>query len=343
MVQRDRGVSSVVMLMLVVVTLSGCGHRITATLVHSLHGHEGEVLSVAFSPDSSLLASGDATGMIKLWRVDNGSEVNTIKGHEGEVLFVGFSSDGTLIISGGSDQTLKGWRVTDGSLSWVFEYTGKMKAMLVASSKMLLATAESPPSVVTLWDALTGREIRTLKDPCWASDSSVLSMAFTPDGKWIAGSVVPKQLPLFSCVALWKTGDDFAKSLPLPSSLPFGLEIISSLAFSPQGRFLAAEALYSVILWRIEEGIIKDWPKFLAHTSIAYTLTFSPDETLLALCDLDGFVRIWKVPSGEEVSSFVADGCPLAFAPNGQLLASGSTKQEQENTKKTVKIWRLSR
>lgn len=40
MAQKDRGVSFVAMLMLVVVTLSGCSHRITVTPVHLLYYEE---------------------------------------------------------------------------------------------------------------------------------------------------------------------------------------------------------------------------------------------------------------------------------------------------------------
>lgn len=321
---------------LLISLLSGCSQRITVTLIHVLHGHTGEVLSLAFSPDGSLLVSGSADGTVKLWRVADGSEVRTIKAHHGEVLFLTFSTDGTLIISGGTDQTLKGWRVTDGSTAWIFEYTGKMKAMLTAGSRMLLATSELPSGIVKLWDVRAGSQVRALEDPCWAVDKSVLSMAFTPDGEWLAASVLSRKLPFLGCVALWRTEEDFAKQLPGS----FGL-FVGSLTFSPDGRWLAAGSPYSVILWEIEEGMIKSWPRFLRNSSISYSLTFSPDGTLLALCDLDGMARIWKIPSGEEVSFFAADGCPLAFAPSGQLLASGSAKEE--SSEKAVKIWRLHR
>lgn len=233
--------------------------------------------------------------------------------------------------------------LTDGTAAWVFEYTGEMKAVLTASSRMLLATSEPPSGRVQLWDVLAGSPIRTLKAPCWAGGEVVFSMAFTPDGEWLAGSVLSRQFPLLGCVALWKIRDDFVKSLPLPSPPSNSFGFVGPLAFSPQGGFLAVETPYSVILWEIKEGIIKEWPRFFTHTSIAHTLTFSPDGTLLALCDSDGLVTIWEVPSGEEVSFFIAAGCPLAFAPSGQLLASGSVKQEQESPEAITQIWKLNR
>jgi WD40 repeat-containing protein SMU1 len=38
--------------------------------------HESAVLSLAFSGDSELLASGDQDGMIKIWEIKTGSHLN---------------------------------------------------------------------------------------------------------------------------------------------------------------------------------------------------------------------------------------------------------------------------
>ena len=53
--------------------------------VRTLTGHTDWVLSVSFSPDGSLLASGSGDGTIKLWRVADGALVRTLTGHTGAV------------------------------------------------------------------------------------------------------------------------------------------------------------------------------------------------------------------------------------------------------------------
>src|SRR5262249_27783961 len=51
-----------------------------------LQGHEGRVVSVAFSPTCSLLASGgEEDKTIRLWDVATGQELRRLKGHAGEV------------------------------------------------------------------------------------------------------------------------------------------------------------------------------------------------------------------------------------------------------------------
>jgi WD40 repeat protein len=79
-------------------------------------GHARDVISVVFSPDGRLLASGSEDGTIKLWRVADGSLVRTLTGHTNDVNSVSFSPDGRLLASGSEDNTIKLWRVADDAL-----------------------------------------------------------------------------------------------------------------------------------------------------------------------------------------------------------------------------------
>src|SRR5438876_127611 len=74
-------------------------------------GHSGFVLSVAFSPDGKMLASGSADNTIKLWDVASGQELKTLKGHSGSVYSVAFSADGKTVASGSRDTTIRLWNV----------------------------------------------------------------------------------------------------------------------------------------------------------------------------------------------------------------------------------------
>ncbi len=86
-------------------TLTGHSYSIVSESVMS------GVISVAFSPDGKILASGAYDNTIKLWDMATGAEIRTIKGHRGGVNSVVFSPDGKLLASGSYDGTIKIWRL----------------------------------------------------------------------------------------------------------------------------------------------------------------------------------------------------------------------------------------
>jgi WD40 repeat protein len=83
-------------------------------------GHTNSVLTVAFSPDGSLVASG-AGGVdrddytVRLWRVSDGVQVRILWGHTWDVNSVAFAPDGRVLVSGGRDATVRLWRISDGA------------------------------------------------------------------------------------------------------------------------------------------------------------------------------------------------------------------------------------
>jgi WD40 repeat protein len=56
-----------------------------------LEGHVGSVLSVAFSPDSRVLATGSADGTVRLWEVTTGRFLLASGAHQQAVTSVAFS------------------------------------------------------------------------------------------------------------------------------------------------------------------------------------------------------------------------------------------------------------
>ena len=75
-------------------------------------GHSSAVVSVAFSPDGKLLASGGADNIVKLWEVATRRVLRTFTGQPKPIDSVAFSPDGKLLASAsGLDKTVKLWDV----------------------------------------------------------------------------------------------------------------------------------------------------------------------------------------------------------------------------------------
>lgn len=84
----------------------------TGTLMNSFNG-DAAVQSLAFSPDGSLLASGNSyqKNTIDIWWVDAGSRLNTLEGHSSGVDYLIFSPSGDMIVSGTYDGVIRMWGI----------------------------------------------------------------------------------------------------------------------------------------------------------------------------------------------------------------------------------------
>jgi hypothetical protein len=104
--------------------------------------------------------------------------------------------------------------------------------------------------------------------------------------------------------------------------------VIRSLAFSPDGKILAAGYEdNTVILWNIESGQPIGEP-LMGHAFAVWSLAFSPDSKILASGSLDTSVVLWDVktrkPIGAPLRRHTLDVLSIAFSPDGKTLASGS-------------------
>jgi WD40 repeat protein len=89
--------------------LEACGEQAT------LEGHRWRVLSLEFSPDGRILASGGADDDLWLWSVaESKARLPALKGHQEGVGPIVFSSDGKTLVTGSEDLTIRWWNVATG-------------------------------------------------------------------------------------------------------------------------------------------------------------------------------------------------------------------------------------
>ena len=77
--------------------------------LRSLAGHSGNVVTAAFSPEGSRLATGSADGSVRIWDVSTGDQELVLPGHARSVSWLAFSPDGTELVSAGEDGFVRVW------------------------------------------------------------------------------------------------------------------------------------------------------------------------------------------------------------------------------------------
>ena len=88
--------------------------------LQTLEGHSGAVNSVAFSHDSTRLASASWDRTVKIWDTSSGACLQTLEGHSSAVYSVAFSHDSTRLASASGDGTVKIWDASSGECLWTF-------------------------------------------------------------------------------------------------------------------------------------------------------------------------------------------------------------------------------
>ncbi|MEC4812320.1 MAG: NB-ARC domain-containing protein [Scytonema sp. PMC 1069.18] len=255
-----------------------------SNLTHSVFtGTFSSLMSVTFSPDGKLLATGDTNGEIHLWKVADSQEILTYQGHTNEVRSVVFSPDGQLLASGSSDQTIKLWSIAEGQyLKTLQAHTNWVESIAFSPDGQVLASG-SYDQTVSLWSVAEGQCLNTLQ----GHTNVVRSIAFSPNGQAIASGSGDQTVRLWNVTS----GQCF-------NTLQGHTNVVRSIAFSPDGQILASGSYdQTVRLWSVKEG--KCIKILQGHTDWVKSVAFHPDGLMLASSGAKGTIKLWNVNTGE--------------------------------------------
>ena len=118
------------------------------------------------------------------------------------------------------------------------------------------------------------------------------------------------------------------------------------IAFSPNGDSLAVASDIGIWIYDVETQ--REQTLITGHKRSVFSISFSPDGSLLASGSMDGTLKLWNVETNKNIATleegFVAYSpvgrVPIVFSSDGSLLASGGSRNAIKlwdvNTKKNI-------
>jgi WD40 repeat protein len=92
----------------------------TGEKLFELTGHTDSVISVAFSADGKLVATGSMDATVRVWRVQTGQLVHVLEGPAAEIEWVRFHNKGPIVLAGSTDGTSWMWNAEAAACMQVF-------------------------------------------------------------------------------------------------------------------------------------------------------------------------------------------------------------------------------
>jgi WD40 repeat protein len=119
-------------------------------ILGTFKAHDNGIVSMAFSPDFRLLATGSQDNTVRITDVaaNPPAAVATLRGHSDAVLALCFSPDGSLLAACGKDGILCLWDTRTGSLLGVFESDGLDASFLPGGQTLISGDSKG----VHFWD-----------------------------------------------------------------------------------------------------------------------------------------------------------------------------------------------
>lgn len=289
-------------------------------LSHTLRAHSKPILSLAFSPDDTQIASSSDDGTICFW--DKQTTALLSRTHYGTdpIASIAFSPDSQRLASGSADTTVLIWdAVTYNPLLTLSGHTAWVWSVAWSPDGARLASVSSNHTL-RLWNGVTGVSIVEQR----RGRGVFHSVAFSADSTKLATGSSDGTIQIWNGM----TG------MPL-LHLEGHVYAVLSLAWSPDSATLASGSHdRTVCLWNGDTGarlsVSRD------HESAVRAVAFAPDGKRVASGSEDKTIRFWNASSGTFLSklrSYTDAVYSLSFSPDGRVLASGS------NGEGRIHIW----
>lgn len=264
------------------------------------------VLTISISRDGKTLAAGDASGSVWLIDTETGKVKSTFKADKKIVNTAAWSEDGKVLAAGGSNGVVKIWSAAQQKVTGeINPGHGSITALVFSKSNLVVGLWDTKKTdrSAEVWDWENKKLIRTFDE----GPAALRGISVSPDGKLLAiadferatllnilmgeggsAEVTLRVLPDSddgTFVAIWDlTTGNRAALIKAENGA-------RSVAFSPDGKFLAASGPNGAIIYDVGLNTFADIGRIESRTSVD-SVVFGPDSTELFLArETESLVR----------------------------------------------------
>jgi len=212
----------------------------------------------------------------------------------------------------------------------------RVTSMALSPSGELLATGDLD-GTLKIWDVQTCKLLKTLMikesgNPQLSDGIGITSLAFSPDGRWLAGGSRDR------VTRIWKVA-------PLPTTQEAHRVIghqgaVRSLAYSQDGQYLASVGGGTIRIWKIG-GQVTELAVFPTDNLHDFAVLFSGDGQTLFSGGDENVVRVWDLKTGTVTRVLSVPGRvrALALSPDDRMVTAALEAMGPEWTGISIKVW----
>jgi eukaryotic-like serine/threonine-protein kinase len=287
-------------------------------------------LNAMFTKDGKSVVVFTGKGRVSLWNLTTLQEDAILQDDWSDETFsansgqLNISTDGEWIVA--ADRTSAGesvvriWDVNRKSIiSELTIGTNTINALALSPDKQRLAVYVRENETVSVWNV--GKKQIEVQLPHSGTEyyrNACGAVAFSPDGAFLAIGDYDGQVRLMNT-------HNWTEKAVLPGQFPTTWGV-STLAYSPNGRFLAAGSAFvdpRIQVW--DMGTDKNIATLEGHLGFIADLAFSPDGKILASASGDQTIKLWNTDTWKEEHTLLGHNdevWSVAFSSDGKQLAS---------------------
>jgi WD40 repeat protein len=251
-----------------------------------VHGGNGGIDALAFSPDGRFLASGSTPdGEVRVWDAGTGKPVTgSLLSERVGVVGIAFSPDGSQLVATGVNGTLHRWSIPAATpigdpIQLHATTEGSRGALFTPDGRTILSIKDQV--TVRLVDAATGTLSNDFIDP-HANVVSPRAMAVSPDGTLVAVGDQDGHVSLFDLSTRTPHG---------PPLTALDGSTVTSVSFNTDGsQLVAGNTSGKAIVWDVASGTPIEKP-FEGHRDAVWNAWFMPDGRVASMSTSE--LTIW--------------------------------------------------